>query len=141
MTIRRAFGLAMLALAMIPAIAWAKVSMSATATAPIGSRVTVRASGLKPGHYTLELGFEALPGGAAPTNCVGTVGSATANAGRVTISGVLPTRLGCYMGVGAVESYQTARPGTYDLTLGVMFHPNGFSDTASFIIRKIHLTT
>lgn len=139
MTIRRALWLAMLALALSPALAWAKASMSAPATAAIGSRVTVHASGLKPGHYTLELGFEALPGGAGPTNCVGTVGSATAHAGRVTISGTLPTRLGCYMGVGAVEGYQTAKPGTYDLTLGVMFHPNGFSNTASFIIRKVHL--
>jgi hypothetical protein len=102
--------------------------------------VTIRASGLKPGHYTLELGFEALPGGAAPTNCVGNVGSATAHSGRVTISGVLPTHLGCYMGVGAVEGYQTAKHGTYDLTLGVEFHPNGFSPKASFVIRKIRLT-
>ena len=136
----RAFVLGTLTLALTPAMAWAKASMRAPATAPIHSRVTIRASGLKPGHYTLELGFEALPGGAGPTNCVGAVGAATARAGRITISGVLPSRLACYMGVGAVEGYQTAKPGAYDLTLGVRFHPNGFSDTASFIIRKIHLT-
>ena len=140
MSIRRAFGLAILALALAPALAWAAASMRVPATAAIGSRVTVRASGLKPGHYTLELGFEALPGGAGPTNCVGTVGSATAHGGRVTISGTLPTRLACYMGVGAVEGYEEAKPGKYHLTLGVMFHPNGFSDTASFVIRKIRLT-
>ncbi|HSZ69706.1 MAG TPA: hypothetical protein VK756_05025 [Solirubrobacteraceae bacterium] len=140
MTIARACGLAMLALALSPALAWAKAAMQAPTTATLGSRVTVSASGLKPGHYTLELGFEALPGGAGPTNCVATVGSATAHAGRVTISGKLPTRLACYMGVGAVEGYQKAKPGTYDLTLGVSFHPNGFSETASFIIHKIHLT-
>lgn len=133
--------LAILALALMPVVAWAKASMRAPRTAAIGSRITIRASGLKPGRYTLELGFEALPGGAAPTNCVGRVGAATAHAGRVTISGRLPTRLACYMGVGAVEGYVTAKPRLYDLTLGVSFHPNGFSNSASFIIRKLRLTT
>jgi hypothetical protein len=130
----------MLVLALSPALAWAKGSMEAPSTAVIGSRITIRASGLKPGHYTLELGYDALPGGAAPTDCVGAVGSATAHGGALTISGKLPTRLGCYMGVGPVEGYQKATPRTYDLTLGVEFHPNGFTKTASFIIRKIKLT-
>jgi hypothetical protein len=138
--IRHAFGLAVLALALIPAVAGAKTSMRSPATTAIGSRVTIEASGLTPGHYTLELVFEALRGGAGPTNCVGTVGSATAHAGRVTISGKLPTHLACYMGAGPVEGYQTTKPGTYNLTLGVSFHANGFSNTSSFIIRKVHLT-
>jgi hypothetical protein len=116
--------------------------MSAPATAKLGSRVTVRAAGLKPGRYTLELAIEALPGvpgGAPPTNCVGKVGTAKAVGGRVTISGALPTRLACYQGAGAVEGYQTAKPGSYHLTLGVSFAPNAFSDTASYITHKIRL--
>lgn len=140
-TIRHVIGLALVLLALIPAVALARASMSAPSTAAVGSRVTIRASGLKPGHYTLALAIEVLPGGAAPTNCVGNVGSATAHNGRVTISGALPTRLGCYMGVGAVEGHKTAGPGSYDLTLGVEFHPNGFSLKGSFVIRKIHLTS
>ena len=136
---KRVAGLAVVGLFLTPAPALAAVSMSAPATAKVGSRVTVRATGLKPGRYTLELAFEALPGGASPTNCVGKVGSATPVGGRVRISGALPTRLGCYQGVGAVEGYVTAKPGRYHLTLGVSFAPNGFSDTASFITRKIRL--
>jgi hypothetical protein len=70
----------------------------------------------------------------------GPVGSATAHHGRVRISGRLPARLGCYMGVGPVEGYRRARPGEYDLSLGVSFHPNGFSNSASFVLHKIRLT-
>jgi hypothetical protein len=122
------------------AIAASATTMRAPAKAKLGAQIKITAAGLKPGHYTLELAIEAFPGGASPTNCVGKVGAATAHAGRLTITGNLPTRLACYQGVGAVEGYETAKPGTYDLTLGVRFHPNGFSPNASFIIRKIRLT-
>jgi hypothetical protein len=113
--------------------------MSAPTTAKLGSRVTIRATGLTPGRYTLELAIEALRGGASPTNCVGKVGSARSVGGRVKISGALPTRLSCYQGVGPVEGYQIAKPGRYHLTLGISFAPNGFSNTASFITHEIRL--
>jgi len=117
----------------------AATSMSAPATAKLGSVVKIRAAGLKPGRYSLVLAIEVLPGGAGPTNCVGTVGSAAARAGEVAITGALPRRLGCYMGVGAVEGYRNTGPGKYHLTLCVQFHPNGCSDSASFLLRKIRL--
>jgi hypothetical protein len=130
---------ALVSLLVIPAVACAAASIRAPSKAKIGSRVTATATGLKAGRYTLELAVEALPGGASPTNCVGKVGSARAVSGRLTISGKLPTRLACYQGVGTVGGYETAKPGRYDLTLGVSFAPNGFSNTASFIIHKIRL--
>lgn len=113
--------------------------MNSPATAKVGSRVTVRAVGLKPGHYTLELAIEVLPGGASPTNCVGRVGSATAVHGRLKITGALPTHLACYQGVGSAGGGEAMSPGKYHLTLGVSFAPNGFSNTASFITHKIRL--
>ena len=136
---KRVVGVAVAGLFLLPTTAVAAASMSAPATASLGSRVTVRAVGLKPGRYTLELAVEVLPGGNSPTNCVGTVGSATAVGGRLSISGALPRRLACYQGVGAVGGHVTARPGTYHLTLGVRFAPNGFSNTGSFITREIRL--
>jgi hypothetical protein len=136
---RRAVSLAVVMLFLTTAAASAATSMRAPGTAKVGARVRVRAAGLKPGRYTLVLAIEVLPGGAAPTNCVGKVGSARAVDGRVTISGLLPTRLACYQGIGAVEGHQTAKPGRYQLTLGVSLAPNAFSLRASFITRKIRL--
>jgi hypothetical protein len=138
--VRRAVSAVVVLALVLPAAAAAKALMSSPAKAAVGARVTVRANGLKPGHYTLELVQEVLPGGASPTNCVGKVGTATASGGRVTITGKLPKRLGCYQGVGAVEGYETVRPGSYRLTLGVAFAPNGFSGTSSFITHKLRLT-
>jgi hypothetical protein len=137
---KRLVSAAVLLLLLIPASAFAAASMASPATARIGSRVTVRAAGLKPGRYTLELVFEAFPGGASPTNCVAKVGSATSVGGRVTITGTVPSRLACYQGVGAVEGHVAARPGNdYHLTLGVSFAPNGFSGRASFVTRKVRV--
>lgn len=137
---RRVFAITAAVALLAPAVAFGKAIMQSPATAKLGAHVSISASGLKPGHYTLELVFTAFPGGNSPTNCVGTVGSATAQNGRVTISGVLPSRLGCYQGVGEVEGHVNTKPGKYDLTLGVRFHPNGFSAKASFVINKIRLT-
>lgn len=136
---RRVVSAAAVSLLLLPATALAAASLSAPSTAALGSRVTIRAAGLKPGRYTLELAVEVLPGGSSPTSCVGKVGSATAVGGRLTISGALPRRLACYQGVGAVGGYETVKPGTYHLTLGVPFAPNGFSNSASFITREIRL--
>jgi hypothetical protein len=124
-----------------PSALAAATTMSAPAAAKVGSAITVSATGLKPGHYTLELAVEILPGGASPTNCVGRVGTATAVAGHLRIAGKLPRHLACYQGVGAAGGYKTTTPGNYHLSLGVSFAPNGFSESGSFVMRKIHLTS
>ncbi len=129
-----------LALGLAAPSALAAARMSVPAVAKLGSRITVSASGLKPGHYTLELAVEVLPGGASPTSCVGRVGTATAVGGHLRITGKLPGRLACYQGVGAAGGYKTTKPGNYHLTLGVSFAPNGFSGSGSFVMRKILVT-
>jgi hypothetical protein len=138
---KRVAVLVVLALGLAAPSALAAATMSAPADAKVGSRITVNASGLKPGHYTLELAVEVLSGGASPTNCVGRVGTATAVGGHLRIAGKLPGRLGCYQGVGAAGGYETTTPGNYHLSLGVSFAPNGFSGSGSFVMRKIHLTS
>jgi hypothetical protein len=138
---KRVAVLVVLALALTAPSALAAARMSAPAAAKIGSHITVSASGLKPGHYTLELAVEVLPGGASPTNCVGRVGTATAIGGHLRITGKLPGRLACYQGVGAAGGHKTTTPGNYRLSLGVSFAPNGFSESGSFVMRKIHLTS
>jgi hypothetical protein len=138
---KRVAVLVVLALGLAAPSALAAAWMSAPAAAKVGSHITVSASGLKPGHYTLELAVEVLPGGASPTNCVGRVGTATAVGGHLRIAGKLPGHLACYQGVGAAGGYKATTPGNYHLSLGVSFAPNGFSESGSFVMRKIHLTS
>jgi hypothetical protein len=138
---KRVAVLVVIALGLTAPSALAAATMSAPTAAKVGSRITVSASGLKPGHYTLELAVEVLPGGALPTSCVGRIGTATAVGGHLRIAGKLPNRLACYQGVGAAGGYETTVPGNYHLSLGVSFAPNGFSGSGSFVMRKIHLTS
>jgi hypothetical protein len=133
--------LVVLALGLAAPSALAAATISSPTVAKVGSHITASASGLKPGHYTLELVVEVLPGGASPTNCVGRVGTATAVAGHVRITGKLPGRLACYQGVGEVGGSENTKPGNYRLSLGVSFAPNGFSGSGSFVTRKIRLTS
>jgi hypothetical protein len=137
---KRVAVLVILALGLGAPSALAAATISAPAAAKAGTRITVSASGLKPGHYTLELAVEILPGGASPTNCVGKIGTATAVGGRVRITGKLPGRLACYQGVGEAGGHEATKPGNYHLTLGVSFAPNGFSGSGSFVMRKIRVT-
>ena len=138
---KRVAVLVVIALGLTAPSALAAATMSAPTAAKVGSRITVSASGLKPGHYTLELAVEVLSGGASPTSCVGRIGTATAVGGHLRIAGKLPGRLACYQGVGAAGGYETTVPGNYHLSLGVSFAPNGFSGSGSFVMRKIHLTS
>jgi hypothetical protein len=119
----------------------AAASMQAPATARIGSRVTVKASHLDAGRYTLLLAIETSTSGALPTVCTGLVGVArTAVAGRVTISGVLPTRLACHQGVGPTLGHFNVRPGRYRLTLGIFMPPADFVYGKTLVKHEIRLT-
>lgn len=112
--------------------------MSAPSRARIGSRITVRASGLKPGRYTLLLARQLLIRGSSPTICSASVGSAQARAGALTISAKLPRRLSCRTGQGPVEGHTSVRPGSYVLSLGILLPPAGFRG-GSFLKRTIRL--
>ena len=114
---------------------------TAPATVPVGSRITVRANGLEPGRYTLQLvQIVAAPTTTAATGCSGRIGSATATAsGRVTITGALPTRLACRTGAGPVEGQIMAAPGHDLLELGVIVPPGIFGQ-GSFVRQPILVT-
>jgi hypothetical protein len=138
---RRVVLLAVLGLALVPATALAAATMTTPRTAKLGSRITVTASGLKPGSYSLWLALEVLPGGAAPTICSGKIGATVRPVdGKVRITGTLPSLLGCYMGVGQVGRRRTTPGDNYHLTLGDSFHQNGFDENKSFVTHIVRLT-
>lgn len=112
--------------------------MTAPSRARIGSRITVHAAGLQPGTYTLLLAVLLTSGGGGPITCSARVGSARAGAGIATISGRLPRRLTCRIGVGPAEGQVTVHPGRYVLSLGVLVPPAGFRG-GSFVKRTIML--
>jgi len=130
------------ALALLPAVALAAASMHAPSTAAIGSRITVRAGRLDAGRYTLVLAIETRVVDDTVTSCFARVGSSRISvAGRVTITGKLPTRLACYQGGrGPNLGHFNVRPGRYVLSLGVFMPPAGFAYNKSFVKRPIRLT-
>lgn len=116
----------------------ASPKMTAPSRASIGARITVHADGLRAGRYTLLLAAQLSSGGASPTDCSARVGSAAAQAGKVTISGKLPRRLACRAAQGPLEGYVSVHPGKYVLSLGILIPPAGFR-AGSFAKRTIHL--
>jgi hypothetical protein len=130
------------AIGLTPSAALSASTLKAPSTARVGGRITVSASGLKPGRYRLFLEFTALaPAGVSATGCLAAVGaSAIAVTGHVTISGVLPKRLACHQAEGPTEGYVTTRAGHYALDFGGFLPPAGFKSSQSFIRRAIRLT-
>jgi hypothetical protein len=116
---------------------FAAARLKAPSTARLATRITVTASGLNPGRYSLALYVVAIAS-AHPTVCTGQIGPTTkASSGQLTISGFLPTRLPCHSGAGPIVGYLTVRPGTYELILG---GAAGAQPGTSGITRTIHLT-
>jgi hypothetical protein len=117
-------------------------SLSAPLTAAIGSRITVRASRLEPGRYTLVLAIVTQVVNDMVTSCFARVGSSQAAvAGRVTITGTLPGRLVCYQGTLVKSGYFKVRPDRYVLSLGIFTPPAAFAYNKSFVKRGIRLTS
>ncbi len=87
--------------------------------ARVGSRVTFSASSMRAGVYTLRLVKVVTPDRVLDgIGCVARIGRpARSVAGRVRITGVLPTRLACSSGAGPVEGYRTAQAGAYLVTI------------------------
>jgi hypothetical protein len=113
------------------------------ASARSGAPVTVRASGLASGRYSLILGFTALaPHGLPPTVCFAKVGSsASAAVGKVTISGKLPTRLGCHQAAGPIEGHISVKPGKYFLAVGALVANGVFDYGKSYVKHTIQITS
>jgi hypothetical protein len=118
----------------------ASATFQAPASATMGARISARASGLKPGRYTLVL-VKVLyaPKGVATTACVAPVGAAVAKNGLVTITGKLPSRLSCHQGQGETLGTVAVKPGRYLLDLGGFEPPAGFN-AQTFLKRSINLT-
>ena len=116
----------------------AAAKMTAPSHATLDARITVHASGVKAGRYTLLLARELPTQGASPTVCSAPVGSASAHGDAVTISGKLPGRLACRSGEGPAEGHVSVRPGKYVLSLGILIPPAGFHP-GSFVKRNIQL--
>jgi hypothetical protein len=135
-------GIAVGTVGLTPSVAVSAATLTAPSTARVGGRVTVSARDLKPGRYRLFLEFTALaPAGVSATGCLAEVGSAaTAVGGRVTISGVLPKRLGCHQAEGPTEGHVTTTAGRYALDFGGFLPPAGFKTSQTFIRRAIRLT-
>jgi hypothetical protein len=133
----------LLVLAAFPATAFASTvaTMTAPSRAAIGARIMVHAAGLKPGRYTLLLAVQLPTQGETTTDCSARVGSAQARAGKVTISGKLPTRLACRIGEGPLEGHISVHAGKYVLSLGILLPPAGFRESGSFVKRTVHLTS
>jgi hypothetical protein len=141
----RALALALLLCGLLPATVLAagrhapiRPHLGAPERARVGTRITVRGTGLKPGRYTVLL-VKQITYGPSPTFCTGRLGSAAARHGRVTITGRLPRRLACRSGQGMISGYATTRPGAYKLDLGILEPPAGFRISGSFLMRTIHL--
>jgi hypothetical protein len=102
-----------------PSVAAAALRFAGSSSARVGSRVTFSASRMRAGTYTLRLVKVVTPDRVLDgISCVARVGHPTrAVAGRVRITGVLPTRLACSSGAGPVEGYRTAQAGAYLITI------------------------
>lgn len=116
--------------------AFATASLHAPSTAKLASRISISASGLKPGHYTLVLSRVA-----AYTTCIASVAAGDAVHGGLTLSGTLPTRLACHLGRNATFGTVRVSIGTYWLSVGVLVAPTSFSSTASFVKTQIKLVS
>jgi hypothetical protein len=103
----------------VTSVAAAAPRFAGPSRARIGSRVTFSATGMRAGTYTLRLVKVVTPDRAMDgIGCVARVGRRTRTvAGRVRITGVLPTRLACSSGAGPVEGYRTAQAGAYLITI------------------------
>jgi hypothetical protein len=113
----------------------AAVLLHAPSTAKLESRISVTASGLAPGRYSLVLSRSA-----GPTTCLAVVAVADAAAGKkVGFSGTLPKRLSCYLGRNSTFGGINLTAGTYWLTVGEFVPPAGFDTSAGFAKTPIKL--
>jgi hypothetical protein len=46
----------------------------------------------------------------------------------------------CYQGLRGDDGFISVHPGTYHLTLGVRFAPNGLSPNGSVVVKTIRIT-
>jgi hypothetical protein len=125
----------------VSSVAAAAPRFAGPSSARVGSRVTFSASGMRAGTYTLRLLTVLTPDRALDgIGCVARIGRPTRPvAGRVRVTGVLPTRLACSSGAGPVEGHTTTRAGAYFVTISRDERGMPFGGDP-FLKRKLRLT-
>ena len=115
-------------------------SLGSSTTGRIGGHVSINASHLNAGHYTLLLlEIASHPKGGQQTDCLGKIASGTAKNGSLTLSGTVPSKLNCVQANKSVGTISTKTGKAY-LVIGVFQPPGGFSANGSYVKRSITLT-
>ncbi|MCW2968112.1 MAG: hypothetical protein JWM71_1884 [Solirubrobacteraceae bacterium] len=136
---RLAAALLIAAVTATAAFAAAEPTMTAPASAPIGSRIHVTAAHLKPGQYDLTLYSRRSPSKNA--SCAARLAVSKPNATHVSLRGKIPARIACYSGFPADSAgHITTKPGTYDLQVSVNQSTLSPDCCHSLVHRKITIT-
>ena len=113
-------------------------ALTAPSSARRGAPLSVTASGLRFGRYTLTLVADEQP--ARRARCLADVGTARRTTGGwVTLRGTVPRRLRCYQGANVLLGAVPAAAGAYHLVVGVKVAPDGWSAARSFPRRPVRV--
>jgi hypothetical protein len=130
-------------IALLAAVALsAGVASAAKLTGPsaarVGDTLSVTATGLKPGRYTLTLASDSRP--TLRSSCVARLAGPTrTSAGRVALSGVVPKRLTCWENDSVKLGKVKVTPGAYHLIVAVPTGPSGYDVKYSFVRRALKI--
>jgi hypothetical protein len=118
----------------------AGIALAAKLTGPskarVGQTVSVKATGLKAGRYTLTLVTDKPPG--QRSACVARLaGPRSASAGKLSLGGAIPRKLQCWENDSVKLGTVKVTPGPYHLVVGVPDGPSGFSAKHSFVRRAL----
>jgi hypothetical protein len=116
-------------------------SLTSPATAAIGGRVSVRATGLIAGRYQLFLAYtEKQTKGGQAINCSASIGSIKTVKQSATFSGTIPSKLVCRTGAGPSLGTQPVSGGRYDLAVGSPVGAGVFDGNKSFLQHTVTIT-
>jgi hypothetical protein len=118
----------------------AGIALAAKLTAPssarVGQLVSVKATGLNSGRYTLTLVTDNPPGQRAA--CVARLaGPSRPSSGKLILGGTIPKKLQCWENDSVKLGTSKVTPGAYHLVVAVPDGPSGFSAKHSFVRRAL----
>jgi hypothetical protein len=121
-----------LLLGIVIAVLGCSTAFAATRSAHVGDAVTVKAKGLKTGRYALSLVADDQP--TQNSFCVRRLTDRMrTHDGRVTLTGTIPRKIGCFEGNGSRLGTVKVTPGKYHLIVSVPNGPTGASARYSFV--------
>jgi hypothetical protein len=107
----------------------------------LGAPITVRASGLIAGDYSLYLGKTVKhPAGGQAVSCLATIGRSVHSHGSAKFTGRLPRRLVCRTGAGPPLGTIPVTAGRYQLLVASPSGPGSFSGSRSFVKRAVRVS-